>query len=83
MKWTVIWLPDAEQELADLWLNSADRAAVTQSSHIIDSLLKQDPETVGESRDGNRRILLVAPLGVIYRVLPDDRRVEVLHVWRY
>ena len=81
MKWTVIWLPDAEQELADIWLNATNRAAVTHSSHVIDVLLKQDPENAGESRDGDRRILLVAPLGVLYRVFADDVRVEVLHVW--
>jgi plasmid stabilization system protein ParE len=83
MSWTVIWLPDAEQELADIWLNASDRASITRAAHIIDQILKHDPENAGESRPNNRRILIVLPLAVIYRVLPDDRRVEVVHVWHF
>jgi hypothetical protein len=32
MKFTVIWKPTAEQALADIWINSANRSAVTDAA---------------------------------------------------
>src|SRR5262249_51266959 len=78
-----VWDPAAEQELAELWMNSPDRNAVTLAADRIDQALKTDPEQEGESRPDGRRILLVVPLGVLFRVLPDDRLVRVLQVWRF
>ncbi len=83
MRCTVIWTPDAEQELAGVWLGASDRNAVTQASHTIDQRLERDPLNEGESRSNDRRILLVPPLGVIYCVHPEDQSVDVLHVWSY
>jgi hypothetical protein len=83
MKYTVVWLPGAEQELADLWLDSAERADVTDASNRIDRLLRDDPERWGESREDDQRVLFVAPLGVLFRVKPPDCLVEVIHVWRF
>jgi hypothetical protein len=77
---TVVWLPDAEQELAKRWLESPDRDQVTNSASRIESLLRVHPEEVGESRAQGRRILIVPPLAVTYRVLPDDRTVQVVNV---
>ena len=81
MRYTVIWTPNAEGMLAELWLNSAHRQAVTAASHAIDQQLRIDPDQQGESRDQGRRILLETPLGVLFRVLPADRIVYVLTVW--
>ncbi len=83
MKYTVVWIPSAEQDLAELWLIATDRAAVTQAANEIDRLLRHDPEQQGESRSDGVRVLLVAPLGVQFEVLSDDRLVRVLHVWDY
>jgi hypothetical protein len=83
MKYTVIWKRAAEKLLAQIWLDTNDRTAVTQASHQIDQLLKLDPEDKGESRPNNRRILMVHPLAVIYKVEPLDRKVFVLKVWTY
>jgi hypothetical protein len=83
MNYTVIWLPGAEQELAALWLDASNRDAITTAAARIDQLLEREPETEGESRPDGRRILFAAPLGVIYRVYPDQRRVTVQHVWQF
>jgi plasmid stabilization system protein ParE len=83
MNYTVIWLPDAEQELAALWLDSPDRDLVTKAAAVIDQLLERDPENEGESRPDGRRILFASPLAAIYRVRPDEHQVNVLHVWRF
>jgi hypothetical protein len=82
MNWDVIWVPAAEQELADAWLNAPDRDAVTRAAHLIDVQLETGPNNAGQASTNGRRTLLVQPLGVIYRILQDVRRVEVLHVWR-
>ena len=50
-------------------------------STTIDLLLRHDPGMQGESREGDRRILIVLPLCVVFRVLEEDRRAEVVHVW--
>jgi hypothetical protein len=57
MSWTVNWLPDAEQELADSWLNAPDRDAVTHAAQTIDELLQRDPLKAGEFRPDGRRIV--------------------------
>ena len=80
MRWTVVWLPDAESELAELWLASADRESITLAASQIDKQLRHNPEAVGESRASGRRILIVPPLAVVYRVLHDDRIVQVSNV---
>jgi hypothetical protein len=83
MNYTVIWDPDAEQELARIWMSAPDPAAVTVAAHRIDQSLGRDPGGSGESRDEPLRILLVPPLGVYYEVDEDRRVVEVGKVWRF
>ena len=81
MTFTVVWKPAATAELAKIWLNAEDRAAVTTAAHQIDTALRIDPSIKGESRSGDRRIMFVAPLGVDFEIHEPDRRVDVLRVW--
>ncbi len=82
MRYTVLWRPSAEQDLAEIWMKAADRQAVASAADRIDRLLAQDPVSQGESRSGDIRVLLVEPLGVYFDVEADDRRVWVFAVWR-
>jgi hypothetical protein len=82
MRWTVTWLPSAEQTLTNLWLQAADRGAVTTAANQIDQDLAYDPLSTGESRDGDTRIHTVPPLAVLFDVDPGDRMVTVWAVWR-
>ena len=43
MKFTVIWQPSAEQELAQLWEDAADRRDITMASDAIVGLQRQHP----------------------------------------
>jgi hypothetical protein len=61
MKYTVVWVPGAEQELATLWLDADHRAAITRASYVIDERLRTDPQNQGESRPGGRRIMFEPP----------------------
>ena len=82
MKYTVVWTRNAEDLLAQVWLNASNRQEVRRATDEIDLLLHDDPELQGESRPNGRRMLLNNPVGVVYQVKPDDRVVEVLYVWR-
>ncbi len=82
MTFTVVWRPEAERTLADLWNGAQDRQALTDAADAIDALLRTAPLEVGESRVGNIRILTVFPLSVYYDVHEEDRLVAVWAVWR-
>ncbi|HEY7158348.1 MAG TPA: type II toxin-antitoxin system RelE/ParE family toxin [Gemmataceae bacterium] len=83
MSFTVRYLPDAEQELAALWMDSLKRDAVTKAAHRIDQQLQQTPEQLGESRPQDCRIYFDAPLAILFRVLVSSQLVEVVHVWEF
>ena len=74
----VSYVPVAQNQLAQIWMDASDRNAVTRASHEIDRLLRTQPQTVGEEL-GDYRRLEVTPLEVVYTVSPDDCLVQV---WR-
>lgn len=81
MRYTVIWLPLAIQQLAAVWNASADRNGVTAASERLDRRLAADPHNEGESRDdADRRVAFEAPLRLFYRVFPDLGEVHVYSV---
>ena len=81
MRYTVYWTPDAEQELAALWLASEDRESVTSAAQTIDQALATNPEVQGESREENVRIMFAPPLVVEFETIRADRHAYVLAVW--
>jgi hypothetical protein len=82
--YSVRWKPSATNELAALWLSadSSGRRLLTESVRDAELLLRRDPETVGESRGGNDRVVFVNFLGIEFRVLAEDRIVVIGRVWR-
>ncbi len=81
MAFTVIWHPTAERELTRLWLASRSRSAISEASQRIDELLRTRPQTAGESRSDNYRVLFVEPLGVEFLYSEQDCRVLVCSIW--
>jgi len=79
MRYTVTWLPSAQQELARLWMQAPDKRAATAASHRIDRLLRSAPLLVGTARARYRRFIL-APLEVVYFVSSPDLLVEIVQV---
>ena len=79
MRCTVVWDPDAQDELARFWMQASDPQALADASDEIDRLLKSSALTVGEEFGSDRR-LIIEPLEVIYTVSPDDCLVRVLQV---
>ena len=83
MNWKVVWKPEAERRLTSLWLDSANREAIRSAADQLDELLALDPENAGESRERNRRIVLIHPLAARVAVYASLRTVLVLAVWEY
>jgi plasmid stabilization system protein ParE len=83
MKYTVVWRPAAEDDLAAIWLAAEDRKSVTHAARQADELLRNDPLDQGESRSGPIRILFVPPLGIEFEAVERDRRVHILTVWKF
>lgn len=81
MRYTVAWLPIAEDELMNLWIQGPDRQAVTDASNRMECTLKRDADQKGFA-DNGQRILVVSPLTFIFTVSPDDRLVTILWVER-
>ncbi|HEX5447514.1 MAG TPA: hypothetical protein VFW87_27105 [Pirellulales bacterium] len=81
MSFTVVWIPAAEQNLAEIWLAAEERAAVTFAAREIDSLLKRDPDALGDARFDSIRSFEFPPIGVDFEVLSQDRLVYVLSAW--
>jgi hypothetical protein len=78
MNYDVDW--DAvEDDLANVWMTAADRAAVTAAVHRIDRQLQRDPSACGESRGRTNRLVFDGPVGVLFRV-DAPNRVVVLAV---
>ena len=79
----VEWSEGPIAQMASAWLeaDSALRDAITDAASQIDRSLQADPFSQGESRPDGRRILLVAPLGVVFRINPGERAVVVLRAW--
>jgi plasmid stabilization system protein ParE len=79
---TVRWTRRAIRRLTQIWVDAHDQAAVTTAVARIDRLLAVDPGNQGESRPGRKRVMFVSPLGVKFRVYPQEGIVRVLSVWR-
>lgn len=81
----VQWVSSALNVLPEVWI-AADPSETSLLSDVINAIEQQlalDPTEIGESREADRRILLVPPLAVKFRVQPGLRLVTVLDVWRY
>jgi hypothetical protein len=81
MRFTVVWRSLAQQQLAQEWIASPDRNAITAAAAAIDSALQRDPLNVGESRSNAERLAFFPPLWVLFEVSVPDRLVTVLDIW--
>jgi hypothetical protein len=61
-RYTVVWHVDAQNQLAQCWMNAADRSGVTQSADAVDAILAWDPLTKGTAVEGELQELILPPL---------------------
>jgi len=82
MRYTVVWLPSAQNVLADIWNQASDRQAVADAANGIDVALGADAHQKGRPFRGQRRTLRISPLGVVFTADPGDCMATVLKVRR-
>jgi hypothetical protein len=80
IRYTVVWLALARNQLAHVWLESTDRDASTRASAEIDRELAVDPESKGDIASDLLRSLRAAPREAAFHVRELDRIVEVVAV---
>jgi len=83
MSYVVKWQPRALRHLAKAYVKAravGHGNAVTRASAQVDILLAASPESEGESREGDERVIFVWPLAVHYQVVSGRRRVIVQSV---
>jgi hypothetical protein len=79
---TVEWDPDAETELARIWLAAADPDEVTQAQARIDQLLARNPSGHGQPLSEGLWRIEVPPLVVNYTIGDANKHVQVTWVRR-
>jgi hypothetical protein len=60
--------------------NAPNLTAILTAMLEVESILQNDPEFVGESRDADKRVLIVDPLFVTYKIDSRRRIVKILRV---
>ena len=83
MNYIVFWSPPALGDLLTIWERAADQDAIDRAVHRIDRLLAEEPEDRSESRDPGQRVLIEAPLTVVFRMDEARRMVIVVSVWHF
>jgi hypothetical protein len=83
MKFSVIWLADATEELIELWSDPEVRQSVVEGARRIETALSVNPQDLGESRPDNVRIIFESQLAAIYEVFSVERKVNILRIWYY
>jgi hypothetical protein len=79
MPFTVVFQPDALDELMRLYLVAPTAASVEQAANRIDHVLSHYPEIAAPDANGKRQYT-VPPLSVAYNYSPDDCLVSVVQV---
>ena len=76
-RFTVVWKREADDELADIWLEATVRNAVNVAAAAIDHELADDPAAKGEAVKNGLFKLVIRPLAVLFSISDDDRLVRV------
>ena len=79
MIFTVMWRKQALDELAFVWMATAERQRLSDALSRIDAAIRLNPEIKGVDFYGDR-LLVVTPLAVVFMIRDEDRIVEVLQV---
>jgi plasmid stabilization system protein ParE len=81
MKYTVVTTPLALRQLAEIWLDAADRQRVAEAYNRIESALRHNAHTMGREHPGGWRVIVHPPLVATFRVSEDDRLATIMAVF--
>ena len=79
MIFTVVWLPNSENRLAEIWNGASDRQAVSDAADWLDRALRTDPLKKVTPVDA-LFFLRREPLIVLSEIHIDDRMVRIIDV---
>ena len=80
MKYTVTSTAVAEFQLAEIWLQAADRQKVSDAFDRIEASLKRDAHQRGRLHPEGWRVIALSPIIVTFRVSEADRLATILSV---
>jgi hypothetical protein len=83
MNYDIVWDIKAYRKLEQIWDEATPIGPAVDAFDEIERRLRLTPTEEGESRAQGRRILHVAPLGIIFRVNDRLKEVHVLDVWMF
>ncbi len=81
MKYTVVWVPAADDALARLWLQAADRQTVSDAADRLEVALGNDPDRKVTPL-GKLFVYEDFPLAVLCIIDPGDCMVRIVSVKR-
>lgn len=84
MKFRVRWNKAALDDLAAAWLRASpeERRRLTAAARAVEQELRDRPESKGESRSGDERILIELPLAVLFEVDQAKSEVDIHQAWK-
>jgi hypothetical protein len=83
VKYRITWDPQAFLNLRRSWLATEQSEAGLRAFDKIEQMLGEDAHLQGESRENDRRILIVPPLGVRFYARPETGEVFVFDAWLF
>jgi len=83
VSYRVIFAPQANRDLVDLWVESDHQAEFTLAVDRFVRDLEQEPSQVGESRAESRRVALSWPVGIAFQIDDDAQQVTIYHLWTF
>jgi len=81
-RFTVVWLPIAEELLIELWLLADDPNAVQRAADQLEKTLANDPDSVGLKLSRGLKEVRIRPIEAIFEVREGDRMV-IVHAVRF
>lgn len=78
MNYRVIWHPDAFRRLRHFWIAAKQPESGIRAFDEIERIPQKDAEQCGESRPDGRRILIVPPIGVLFRTVAETNEALIL-----
>lgn len=79
--YTVDWCPDAERDLAAIWLIASNPAVVTIAQNHIDDLLERNPIGYGSLLSEGLYQIVYRPLTAFYSIDKTKKIVKISAVW--
>ncbi len=79
-RFTVVWTNEAIEQLAEIWLDAADREKIVSVAESVDLELAVDPYWKSLEMSEGIRALVLPPLRILFSVSAEDRLVEVARI---